>query len=208
MPKEFAYAFVAAALLLAGVGLAPLRLRLAVRADARRRRWRLRLCLAPIWGWPRVVWRWEGRPHGEEGGGSERRGGVRAEDAARAALAVARRLARAVRVEGARLSLEVGAGEAAPTAVAAGCAWSLGSVALAVLGVPAGRARLSVRPRYGELALGVRGAIALRLSLGQAALCALPLATPVGRPTTPAAGGARRPPSPPPPPPPPARAPR
>jgi hypothetical protein len=207
VPKEFAYAFVAAALLLAGAGLVPLRLRLAVGADARRRRWRVRLALAPVWGWPRLVRRWGGRPRGEGGAAAGRRRGGRRAGATRAALAVVRRLARAVRVEGARLYLEVGAGEAAPTAVAAGCAWSLGGLVLAVLGVPAGRARLRVRPRYGEVAFGVRGAVALRFTLGRAALCALPLAPP-WQPTTPAATGGPRPPSPPPPPPPPARAPR
>jgi hypothetical protein len=165
---------------LAVVALMPLRLRLGVAADAFGRRWRLRLEVETAWGL--VRWRVGRGSHGAGDGRAPpaRRGrpsGGRGDPPPGAAVVAVRRVWAAVRVRRARLQIELGAADAALTAVGCGVLWALGAALLAALpGLRPERAALRVRPCYGGRGRFVgRAVVDADLRLWQAAWLAVSL---------------------------------
>lgn len=187
-----------AAFLLA-IALLPVRIDLVVAADALTRRWRLRLRVALVWrslGLTLHRERTGGTPatHGQgrqglrparAGVGPDRRAPDRrhrragAPDARRLrhGQRVVRRVLSAVRVERARLAIDLGATDAALTAVGCGAAWAVGGALLAALpGLRPERAELEVRPDYGgQGRLACTAAMDAYLPVWRAALLVLAL---------------------------------
>lgn len=158
--------------------LVPLRIDVALAADALTRRWRVRLAVGTAWGPPRWRRRLRSRPpgrgrspgawRGDAGDGGTGHG---------SALSAIGHVWRVVRVHRARLRVELGAPDAALTAVGCGAVQALGGSLLASLpGLAPDRARLCVLPRYGGPGrLACRVVVEARLRLWQAAVVALEL---------------------------------
>lgn len=175
------------ALCLGAAAVIPLDVRVGVAADGER--WRLRLRVAAPWGFPRLSV-CTGSTAKVNGAGAGRPGRSRTRRTHRSARKrrgpgmlqgwrAAGRLGSTMRVDGLRLTLRLGLGDAAATAVACGVLWALLSALVAGLpALPARRAHVRVGPAYGPARL--HGALVMRahLAVWQAAWVALALVWP------------------------------